>query len=168
MRIYRQLYKIERDAKKQNLLPSQRYQLRQSKEKPILDDFKQWLLKVQPTLLPKSPLGKAVSYVIDHRDGLSLYLEDGRLEIDNNLTEQEIKMFVIIRKNFLFSTSVAGAEALCAHFSLLRSAIADGLEPYRYIKAVLDALPFCQTVENYEALLPWNICLDSELEQKAV
>lgn len=168
MRIYRQLYKIERDAKNRNLTPVQRHQLRQDKAKPILDDFKAWLKKIDPTLLPKSPLGKAVAYALNHWDGLIRYLSDGRLEIDNNLTEQEIKMFVIIRKNFLFCTSVAGAEALCAHFSLLRTAIANGLEPYRYIKAVLDALPFCQTVEDYEALLPWNIYLHSELEQQAV
>ena len=62
---------------------------------------------------------------------------------------------------------MAGAKALCAHLSLLRSAIANGLEPYRYIKAVLDALPLCQTVEDYEALLPWNINL-SEAKAKEV
>ena len=95
------------------------------------------------------------------------YLSDGRLEFDNNLTEQEIKLFVIIRKNFLFACSVAGAKALCAHLSLLRSAIAHVLEPYRYIKAVLDALPLCKTLEDYEALLPWNINL-SEAKAKEV
>lgn len=166
MRIYRQLYKIERDAKNRNLTPAQRHQLRQDKSKPILEDFKAWLENVAPTLLPKSPLGKAAAYALNHWDGLIRYLDDGRLEIDNNLTEQEIKMFVIIRKNFLFCTSVAGAQALCAHFSLLRTAIANGLEPYRYIKAVLDALPNCQTVEDYEAALPWNINLNDIPEQQ--
>ena len=107
-----------------------------------------------------------MAYVINHWDGLVHYLSDGRLELDNNLTEQEIKMFVIIRKNFLFACSVAGAKSLCAHLSLLRSAIANGLEPYRYIKAVLDALPLCQTVEDYEALLPWNIDLSEMKTQK--
>ena len=167
MRVYKQLYKIEREAKNKKLTPDQRYQLRLEKAKPILNEFKKWLDDTYPTLLPKSPLGKAVAYVINHWDGLVHYLSDGRLEFDNNLTEQEIKMFVIIRKNFLFACSVAGAKALCAHLSLLRSAIANGLEPYRYIKAVLDALPLCQTVEDYEALLPWNINL-SEAKAKEV
>lgn len=167
MRIYRQLYKIEREAKNKKLTTKQRDQLRLAKAKPILDEFKQWLDATYPTLLPKSPLGKAVAYVIKHWDGLVHYLSDGRLEFDNNLTEQEIKMFVIIRKNFLFACSVPGAKALCAHLTLLRSAIANGLEPYRYIKAVLDALPGCQTVEDYEALLPWNIDFSEGKRQKA-
>lgn len=140
--------------------------MRNQKSKPILDNYKKWLDETYPTLLPKSPLGKAVVYVINHWGGLVHYLSDGRLEFDNNLTEQEIKMFVIIRKNFLFACSVAGAKSLCAHLSLLRSAIANGLEPYRYIKAVLDALPLCQTVEDYEALLPWNIDLSEIKTQK--
>ncbi len=166
MRVYKQLYKIEREAKNKKLTPEQRYQLRLEKAKPILEKYKQWLDETYPTLLPKSPLGKAVAYVINHWDGLIHYLSDGRLELDNNLTEQEIKMFVIIRKNFLFACSIAGAKALCAHLSLLRSAIANRLEPYRYIKAVLDALPLCQTVEDYEALLPWNIDLAEEKTQQ--
>jgi len=112
-------------------------------------------------------LGKAAAYVIKHWEGLIHYLSDGRLEIDNNLTEQEIKMFVIIRKNFLFACSVAGAKSLCAHLSLLRSAIANGLEPCCYIKAILDALPTCQTLEDYEGLLPWNIDLSEVSAMKA-
>jgi len=59
-----------------------------------------------------------MSYCIKHWDGLIHFLSDGRLEIDNNLTEQSIKPFVIARKNFLFSDSVAGAKALCMHFSI--------------------------------------------------
>ncbi len=164
---YRKLYKIEREAKNNNLSDEQRYQLRLEKSKPILDEFKLWLDEIYPTVLPKSSLGKAVAYVLNHWDGLIHYLSDGRLEIDNNLTEQEIKMFAVIRKNFLFACSVAGAKSLCAHLSLLRSAIANGLEPYRYIKAVLDALPLCQTVEDYEALMPWNINLNEESTKNA-
>lgn len=167
MRVYRKLYKIEREAKNNNMTPHERYELRLKKSKPILDEFKLWLDKTYPTTLVKSALGKAFQYVIKHWDGLIRFLDDGRLEIDNNLTEQEIKMFVIIRKNFLFCTSVAGAQALCAHFSLLRTAIANGHEPYRYIKAVLDALPSCQTLEDYEALLPWNLERDQTTEQQA-
>jgi len=96
-------------------------------------------------------------------------LHDGRLEIDNNLTEQAIKPFVIARKNFLFANSVAGAKALCMHFSLARTAILHGFDPYHYYVAVLKALPYCQTVENYEALLPWNINLgrNNALEKAA-
>jgi transposase len=168
MQVYRTLYQIERQAKKKGLSAKARYELRLEKAKPILLEFKQWLHDIYPTLLPKSPLCKAVDYVINHWPGLIKYLDDGRLEFDNNLTEQEIKMFVILRKNFLFADTIAGAKALLCHVGLLRTAIANGLEPYHYLKAVLDALPHCQTVEDYEALLPWRIKTDvQESDQRA-
>ena len=85
------------------------------------------------------------------------YLEDGRLEIDNNLTEQQIKPLVIARKNFLFSDSVGGAEALCLHFGLIRTAKLHGLDPYNYYIALLKGIPRCKSVEDYEKLLPWNM-----------
>jgi transposase len=84
-------------------------------------------------------------------------LEDGRLEIDNKLTEQKIKPFLIARKNFLFCDSVAGAHALCLHLSLIRAARQHGLDPYHYYRALLNHIPHCQSVEDYEKLLPWNI-----------
>ena len=168
MRVYKSLYRIEREAKSKKMTAKQRYQLRLDKSKPLLDEFKIWLDVIYPTLLPKSPLGKAVNYVIKHWCGLIRFLDDGRLEIDNNLTEQQIKQFVVIRKNFLFACSVDGAKALCAHMTLLRTAITNGLEPYRYLKAVLDGLPHCKTVEDFEALLPWHINLDEvSLQQVA-
>ena len=110
----------------------------------------------------ESPLGKAFAYTINHWTGLILFLEDGRLEIDNNHTEREIKPFVIARKGFLFADSVGGAHALAMHFSILRSAIANKLEQYRYYVHILKNIPHCKTVEDYEKLLPWNITFDGE------
>lgn len=159
LRYFKALYKIEREAKKQSLNPEQRYALRQREAKPLLDQFKQWLEGVWPTVLPQSPLGKAIQYCLKLWSGLIRYLDDGRLEIDNNLTEQQIKPFVIARKNFLFCTSVEGAEALCLHFSLIRTAKLHGLDPYHYYVHLLKRLPYCQTVEDYEKLLAWNIKL---------
>jgi transposase len=85
------------------------------------------------------------------------FLQDGRLEIDNNLTEQEIKPLVITRKIFLFSDSVAGAHALCLHLSLIRTAKQHCLDPYHYYRALLNNTPHCQSAEDYEKLLSWNI-----------
>ena len=110
-------------------------------------------------VLPKSGLGKAFNYCLKHWDGLCRFLDDGRLEADNNLTEQEIKPFVIARKNFMFCSSVSGANALCLHFSLIRTAKRHGLDPYRYYVKILKDIPYCESVEDYEALLPWNIAL---------
>ena len=160
LRFYKALYQIEREAKIRQLTPEQRYALRQREAKPLLAQFKVWLEASWPTVLPQSPLGKAIQYCLKRWSGLIRYIEDGRLEIDNNLTEQQIKPLVIARKNFLFCTSVEGAQALCMHFSLLRTAKSHGLDPYRYYVHVLKRIPFCRTVEDYEKLLAWNIQLD--------
>lgn len=160
MRFYKRIYKIERKAKDEKMSPEQRYNLRQQLSKPLMAEFKQWLDEHYPTVPPKSSLGKAFAYTLKFWDGLCEFLNDGRLEADNNLTEQEIKPFVIARKNFLFCSSVKGAEALCLHFSLIRTAKRHGLDPYRYYQRILESIPHCQTVEDYEALLPWNIDLE--------
>ena len=157
MHYFKNLYKIEREAKDKQLSPEQRYLLRQEKSKPLMEEFNAWIDKIYPTTLPASALGNAVNYCIKYRDGLMRYLEDGRLEIDNNLTEQQIKPLVIARKNFLFSDSVSGAEALCLHFGLIRTAKLHGLDPYNYYIALLKSIPHCKSVEDYEKLLPWNI-----------
>lgn len=159
MVLYKHLYKVEREAKNAAMTPTQRHELRQKEAKPILEKFKLWLDAGLPTVLPKSPLGAAFHYCQNRWPGLTRYLEDGRLEIDNNATEREIKPFVMARKNFLFSASVDGAYALCMHFSLIRTAKLHGLEPYRYFVMLLKSIPYCQSIEDYEKLLPWNIKL---------
>ena len=97
MQFFKELYKIEREAKNNQLVSDQRYELRQKKSKPLMDKFKTWLDEMYPTVLPKSTLGKAMFYCLDRWPGLIRFLDDGHLEIDNNLTEQEIKPFVIAR-----------------------------------------------------------------------
>jgi transposase len=155
LKFYKDLYKIERDAKE--LTAEERYNLRQEKSKPIIEEFKQWLVDNYPTVLPASPLGKAMKYCINLWSGLTRFLDDGRLLIDNNHTEREIKPMVIARKNFLFSDTVAGAQGLCLHFSLIRTAKLHGIDPYRYYVKLLKNIPYCTTAEDYETLLPWNI-----------
>lgn len=157
LRFYKELYKIEREAKNNHLNSQQRYELRQQKSKPLMDKFKCWLDELYPSVLPQSPLGQAMHYCIKLWDGLTRFLGDGRLECDNNLTEQRIKPFVIARKNFLFAASVEGAHALCMHFSFIQTAKHHGLDPYHYYVKILKNIPYCKTAEDYEKLLPWNI-----------
>ncbi|MCP4491048.1 MAG: transposase, partial [Gammaproteobacteria bacterium] len=91
------LYKIERRAKKDKLLPDQIKALRQKESKPILEDFKLWLEKNKPKTSSKMLIGKAIRYALNHWPSLILYLEDGRLEIDNNRSERMMKAFAIGR-----------------------------------------------------------------------
>ncbi len=160
MHFYKELYKVEREAKQKQLATDQRYQLRQEKSKPIMEKFKQWLDDMYPHVLPQSALGKAMNYCLKLWPGLTRFLDDGRLEIDNNLTEQEIKPLVIARKNFLFCASVDGAKSLCMHLGLIRTAKLHGLDPYHYYVKLLKSIPHCKSVEDYEKLLPWNIELN--------
>lgn len=157
LRFFKELYRLERNAKNQGFTAAERHALREEKSKPLLEKFKTWLDTTYPTTLPQSPLGKAMYYCLKRWGELTRFLCDGRLEIDNNLTEQEIKPFVMARKNFLFSSSMEGARALCQHLSFIRTAKKHGLEPYHYYVKVLKSLPYCSVVEDYEKLLPWNI-----------
>ena len=154
---YSKLYKIEREAKDKKLNHEQRHLLRQEKSKPIMAEFYAWLDKLPSTVLPESALGKAVAYAMNHRVELMRFLNDGRLEMDNNHTERMIKPLVITRKNFMFCNSVAGANAVCMHFGLIQTAKLHGLDPYEYYVILLTNIPHCRTLEGYEKLLPWNI-----------
>jgi len=153
MRIYRQLYDIERYATDTTLSPADRLALRQEQSRPILDQFHQWLTVNQANTLPKSPIGLAIAYTLKHWDGLLVYLTDGRVEIDNNATERDIKPFVIARKNFLFACTPQGADSLGVHFSLILTARLHGLDPIHYYTEMLKRLPYCMTISDYEALL---------------
>lgn len=157
MQFYGRLYRLERLAKDQGLDPEDRLAFRQQHSRPLMAEFHAWLVEHAPTTLPKSPLGKAFRYVLTRWEDFNRFLLDGRLEVDNNLTEQAVKPLVMARKNFLFADSVAGAQALCVHMSLIRTAKQHGLDPYRYYEAVLTAMPMCTTVEDVESLLPWRI-----------
>ena len=159
MKVYRKLYAIERKAKDEELNHKQIKQLRQKYAAPILKEFKTWL-ESKINLVPKqSPIFDAMRYVIKHWKGLTRYLNDGRLSIDNNHTEREIKPFVIARKNFMFSKSQEGARAMAIHFSLIRTAKLHGLDPYRYYVHIMEKIPRCKTIDDYEKLLPWRVDL---------
>ena len=151
----RKLYEIENTAKGQS--PEAIYQLRQEKAKPILDKFHEWLLIKATQTPPKGLLGKAISYSLNQWNRLIGYLADGRLSPDNNAAENAIRPFVIGRKNFLFGGTPEGAAASALFYSLIETAKANKLEPYAYLRFIFDKLPTATTLEDYEALLPWNV-----------
>jgi transposase len=153
----KKLYKIERTARKEKLSPEEIYRLRQEEAKPILDDFEKWLSKNKLLTPPKGLLGKAIAYTLNQWHRLVGYIEDGRLSIDNNMAENSIRPFVIGRKNWLFSGTPEGAEASALLYSLIETAKANNLEPYAYLRYIFDKLPTASLLEDYEALLPWNI-----------
>ncbi|MCI0504592.1 MAG: IS66 family transposase [Gammaproteobacteria bacterium] len=147
------LYAVEtrvRDADNEK-----RHDARQQDSVPVLDAFHTWLLTQNPN--PESRLGKAINYTLTYWDRLTVYCTDGRLEIDNNRIENKIRPFAVGRKNWLFSTSQAGAKASANLYSLIETAKANGLNEYDYLKWVFAKLPAANTVDDIETLLPWNI-----------
>ena len=151
------LYQIEKNAGRRNLTPEEIHRERREKSRPILDEFKKWLLKRSSQTPPKGLLGKAISYTLKQWDRLVGYLHDGRLPMDNNAAENSIRPFVVGRKNWLFSGTPEGAAASALLYSLVETAKANGLEPYSYFRHVFDRLPVARTLEDLEALLPWNL-----------
>lgn len=146
------LYQIERKAK--SMTDAERLALRQQQATPVLEDLHAWLERHLPLVPPQSALGKAMGYLHKQWDKLIVYTTDGRLSIDNNLTENAIRPFVVGRKNYLFCDSVAGANASANLYSLIETAKLNGIEPYAYLKRVFTTLPNAATVEDIEALLP--------------
>jgi len=136
LKIYRDIYEVEGNARENNLSPDQLLRLRQEQSKPLFERLKEKLLEMQPDVLPKSPLSDAIGYTLKHWIALTRHLDDPDLAIDNNLTEQTIKDFVLARKNFLFVGSNAGGKAAAICLSILASAKRHGREPWAYLKDI--------------------------------
>jgi transposase len=148
------LYGIERGLKE--MTDEQRFAGRQEQSLPVLSQLKNWLEKTQPQVTAQSALGKAVNYLASNWSRLERYIEAGFLPIDNNAAERAIKPFVIGRKAWLFSDTPKGATASAQIYSLVETAKANGQEPYTWLRHVLERLPQAESVEDVEALLPWN------------
>ena len=133
---------------------------RRSKAEPIFASIKKWLDKKALHVPPSTALGKAVSYTLGQWDKLIRYVESPHLTPDTNRIENKIRPFVIGRKNWLFSGSPRGAQATAGLYSLLSTAKANGIDPYRYMRTLIGRLPTDSCEEHYRNLLPYNIELD--------
>ncbi|WP_371365446.1 IS66 family transposase [Pseudomonas sp. QL9] len=154
LNLINKLYEIERDHKGSGDL--ERHAVRQQRSLPILEQLKAWLDKTQPQVTAQNALGKAVNYLASNWSRLVRYVEGGHLPIDNNRAENAIRPFVIGRKNWLFSDTPKGATASARIYSLIETPKANGREPYAWLRHVLERLPAANSIEDYEALLPWN------------
>jgi transposase len=150
-----ELYSVEKEIKGKEFSYEKIYKFRQKESKPVIDRIKTWLLENEPKYPPKSKMGEAINYTLSLWNNLILYLEDGRLLIDNNLVENAIRPFVIGRKNWLFSYAVSGAKSSAAIYSLIETAKANNKDPYKYLKTLFEKLPSAKTDEDYEKLLPY-------------
>ncbi len=126
---------------------------RQQRSRPLLDGFHAWLETEAPKVLPKSPVRGAMNYTLNNWTALSVYLEDGWLDIDNNEGENSLRGLCIGRRNWLFCGSDRGGRAAAIHFSLLASCKRHGHDPWVYYRDVLTRLPAMLPDASEEDLL---------------
>jgi len=132
-----------------------RGELRRAESIPIIDAFFEWCEREQREVLPKSPIGQAVSYALAGREALKRYIGDGRLSIDNLAAERAIRGLAIGRKNWLFVGSERGGRTASILFSLLASARRHYIEPWRYLRDIFTRLADLSPGE-LPSLLPDN------------
>ncbi len=155
--LIRKLYTIEKEIKDKP--PDKKARIRKERSKPIIDTIEAWkeanFFKAQSM---GGAIAKAFVYLNNQFTKLCVYIEDGRLHIDNNKAENHIRPIALGRKNWLFATSVEGAKAVAVWYSIIETAKANGLEPYRYLKYLMTEYPvYVSEGRDLEPLLPWNI-----------
>lgn len=152
------LFSIEQELAE--LPPEERYTQRLERSKPVMDALLAWAEATNAA--PKSALGKAIYYLKEQWPYLIRVLEDGRLELSNNLAERSIKPFVIGRKNFLFANTPWGAQGSAVIYSMIETAKESGLDPYRYLTWLLTNAPILAARDDSWAdkLLPANAPAD--------
>jgi transposase len=148
---YRQLYELERAAK--DFSDAQRLQMRQELAIPILSRFHEWLEAQRSEVLPKCPMAEAVGYALNNWVALVRYTKAGFLAIDNNAAEREMKRIAIGRKNWLTVGSPRGGQTAAVLFSFTSTCQRLSVEPWQYLRDLLERLPNWPT-ELLGELLP--------------
>ena len=151
-----QIYNIERQIK--GLDPSSRLDYRQKTSKELVEKLFTNIRKYRKDLSAKSATCKAINYALNNEESLKTFLNDGKVEIDNNAAERALRSIAIGRKNWMFAGSDNGGNTAAGIYSLIETAKMNNINPHLYLQKVLD------TIQDYNHkkiadLLPWNITL---------
>ena len=149
-----QLYAIERQIRGQG--PQLRAQARRAQAAPLLEDLHGWLTATHAQLSVKSPLAGAIQYTLWRWKALTGYVEDGRIELDNNAAERAIRALVLGRRNYLFAGSDAGGESAARLYSLIGTCRLNGIDPHEYLRYVLERIAH-HPINRIDELLPWRV-----------
>jgi transposase len=148
------LYAIEEEIRGRSA--EERRAVRAERSKPLLESMKQWFEETLVKLSKKSDTTRAIRYALERWEALTLFCEDGRLEIDNNAAERSLRAVVLGRKNYLFAGSDTGGERAAAIYSLIGTAKLNELNPEAYLREVLSRIAD-HPINRIEELLPWNL-----------
>ncbi len=151
----RQLYKVESEADEQQLSPEARKEKRLKEAYPVIQAFERWMMDTWAKVSPKSRCGSAIAYTYALLPRLSRYVNNGRINIDNNLIENAVRPLAIGRKNYLFCGNDASAYRAAIVYSLIGTCKAAGVDPRIWLEDVLKKLPYYERDgRNLDELLP--------------
>lgn len=136
--------------------PDERVSMRQAHSRALVDELHGWLQDALAQVSAKSALAKAIGYAVTRWTALTRYLDDGRIEMDNNAAERAIRGIALGRKNWLFAGSNAGGERAAAVYSLIETAKLNGINPQAYLTEVIRRIAH-HPVNRVDELLPWNL-----------
>jgi transposase len=148
------LYAIEKQIR--GASPEVRHAARQERSKPLVAELNVFVRAQRELLSRKSNMGKALAYLVNHWEGLCIYLDDGQVEMDSNPVENLIRPLTLNRKNALFAGHDEGAQNWARLASLIGTCKLNGVEPFAYMKATLEALAAGHRNADIDMLLPWN------------
>lgn len=152
---YKTLFEIEETAKAEEFNAEKRLEVRLEKSRPVIDEMKGWLDTEVFKVTPKSLIGKAIGYTLSRWKGLTRFLEDGIIELSNNLVENGFRKMALGKRNFMFTKSEQGAKNLATIYSVLGTCYLHGINPFEYLCDVLEKLP-ARKSNDLTDLLPMN------------
>jgi hypothetical protein len=147
------LYVIEKTIRGQSA--GDRRTVRQERSKPLVLELRTWLEQQLARVSAKSLIADAIRYALNHWDGLTRFLDDGRVELDTNVVERNIRPIVLNRKNALFAGHDQGAENWACIASLVETCKLHGVDPQTYFTDVLTKLVNLWPASRLDELMPW-------------
>jgi len=154
LKLIARLYRVEHLADARELDPEARVELRKERSRPTLQRLKRWLVATAAAEPPSSDLAHAVAYLLNHWKALTRFLDDGRVSLDNNHVERQLRDVALGRKNYLFAGSHDAARRAANLYSLIRTCIQNGVSPLPYLTDVLGKLAAGWNVKRLDELLP--------------
>ena len=152
MSMVKKIYKFEEIYKEKGYTNDRRHQARVTDVKPVMEKMKSWCETVKSKVLPSGPIGIAIKYYLDEYEYLTVFLKDGRYEIDNGWIERAIRKFAIGRNNWLFCDSVDGAKASSLFYSLIITAKLNDKNPFEVMVEILSKINHAKSIDDYEQL----------------
>ena len=156
MELFRYIYDVERIAKSRGGSPTVRAELRAEYSRPAMHRLGEWIAQMHPDVEPKSPLGKALTYAVNQWPALERFLDDGRIPIDNNAVEREIRPIVVGRKNWMFAGSDEGGRRVAVMYLLIGLCVLVDVEPEAWLRDVLVKISSGWSNRRLGELLPEN------------